>query len=556
MTILDSFYILFKSNADDVEKAAEKAGKSADNLEKKLSKDNVAAKELGKSFVQIVESLGGVVTAYLSLDAFKSGVEGATKFASSLEVQSKWLKMNAADLQALGDATAQVGGNAEDTKQAIKALHDTYVGQGVAPPKDYIAALKRQADIWDDLHLTQEGKQNAGRKMGLPDSIITLISKGSKAFGEIVEAQKKLRNITEADAKAAFDATIAWQNFKTSLDGVYLKISTDISPAFKGLAEWLTNINVELQSHEHLAEGIFGGLAVGAGLLIKQLIGLAAAWVGVGTSATGAAIAEASAVGGASATGVSMAMLGASGTAGATAIGGWAVAGVAALASAPWVGSWAGQKIADWYLGKNQSPVAPYTGSGLGPRGLRTNNPGNLRPGGQFASYATPEAGLSAAANNLRRYGARGWNTIDSIISHWAPANENNTAAYIAAVAKDTGFSPGQTLDLNNPEVLKKLIAAITRHENGRNPYSDSQIQGAISSGKNALTSAGSSPFNSSHGQVYGPPAPHKQVSFNTGDITVHTQATDAKGIAAAIHGALKTQIIYATNAHDDGVFA
>ncbi|WP_256119878.1 lytic transglycosylase domain-containing protein [Escherichia coli] len=117
------------------------------------------------------------------------------------------------------------------------------------------------------------------------------------------------------------------------------------------------------------------------------------------------------------------------------------------------------------------------------PRGIRNNNPGNLRAArnasgtdGAFVTFNSPDDGLSALARQLRLYGSRGVNTVEGIIGKYAPPTENNTAAYIRSVSDMTGFSADQKLDLDNPSVLAKLIPAIIRHENGVQPYSTSLI--------------------------------------------------------------------------------
>jgi hypothetical protein len=61
--------------------------------------------------------------------------------------------------------------------------------------------------------------------------------------------------------------------------------------------------------------------------------------------------------------------------------------------------------------------------------------------------------------------------TVAEIIRRWAPSNENNTAAYIAAVCKSTGFGPDQPIDVTDKEVMEELVIAICRQENGRVSY-------------------------------------------------------------------------------------
>jgi len=121
------------------------------------------------------------------------------------------------------------------------------------------------------------------------------------------------------------------------------------------------------------------------------------------------------------------------------------------------------------------------------PLGLRNNNPGNLRRWKDtpivsgFAAFDSPADGLRAMAGNLRAYQRMGLTSLDQIISRWAPASENNTAAYISAVSKATGFGAGDALNLNDPEVMQKLMAAMIKQEQGYNPFSSAELSSAIS---------------------------------------------------------------------------
>ena len=113
-------------------------------------------------------------------------------------------------------------------------------------------------------------------------------------------------------------------------------------------------------------------------------------------------------------------------------------------------------------------------------RGMRNNNPGNLREGiGQigtdsegYAVFPTPQAGYNAAARQLVGYGNAGLNTINAIIEKWAPTSENNTQAYINSVVQSMnqkGFDVDafSQLDLKNGEMLKALLDSMINHEVG-----------------------------------------------------------------------------------------
>jgi hypothetical protein len=123
--------------------------------------------------------------------------------------------------------------------------------------------------------------------------------------------------------------------------------------------------------------------------------------------------------------------------------------------------------------------VASKVGALLMTRGYRNNNPGNIRYianarrawRGQIADdkgygvYDTPANGTRALGHQLEAYARRGLVTVRSIISTWAPSNENDTNAYIAHVSSDLSVDPDDSLDVRAR--LPKIARAIAKHENG-----------------------------------------------------------------------------------------
>lgn len=111
-------------------------------------------------------------------------------------------------------------------------------------------------------------------------------------------------------------------------------------------------------------------------------------------------------------------------------------------------------------------------------RGIRNNNPGNIRVSkdqwegmtgddGAFVTFDSPESGVRALGKNLLSYGRQGYDSIEKIINRWAPPNENDTQAYIDSVVAATGIPATQSLDLSNPDTLSSLTQAISFHETG-----------------------------------------------------------------------------------------
>jgi len=128
------------------------------------------------------------------------------------------------------------------------------------------------------------------------------------------------------------------------------------------------------------------------------------------------------------------------------------------------------------------------------PRGLRNNNPGNIRLGDRwqglvsmqidkdFCQFRTCEYGIRAMAVILRStyYRKRHRDTVALIISAWAPPTENDTDAYQQSVASVLGTGPDDTINLERDITLSLLISAIIKHENGIQPYTAKQLVAGI----------------------------------------------------------------------------
>lgn len=127
-------------------------------------------------------------------------------------------------------------------------------------------------------------------------------------------------------------------------------------------------------------------------------------------------------------------------------------------------------------------------------RGLRNNNPGNIRHGSPweglsnqqtdeaFAQFVDPLYGIRALNKILKTYYQK-YNlaTVRDIISRWAPSNENDTESYIQSVALALNVSPDEPLNVR--QVAPELTKAIIYHENGMQPYEDSKILAGVSLG-------------------------------------------------------------------------
>lgn len=115
-------------------------------------------------------------------------------------------------------------------------------------------------------------------------------------------------------------------------------------------------------------------------------------------------------------------------------------------------------------------------------RGLRNNNPGNIRQNSDnflgeikpstdpaFKQFESIEYGYRAIFVTLNTYQKKyGLSTIRAMISRWAPPKDNNdTEAYIRAVSSESGVPENSRITSTNKDVMIPIVAAMSRVENG-----------------------------------------------------------------------------------------
>ena len=128
-------------------------------------------------------------------------------------------------------------------------------------------------------------------------------------------------------------------------------------------------------------------------------------------------------------------------------------------------------------------------------RAYINNNPGNIRPTNPpdnpwqgevrpstdkgFRQFKSMPLGYRAMFVNLKGYLALGLNTVEKIISSWAPSKDHNdTAAYIAAVAKKVGKKPTDIVLWSDTATMRAIVKAISEQESGIPANMDDLDQG------------------------------------------------------------------------------
>jgi hypothetical protein len=409
------------------------------------------ADQWGRYGVEISHAAAGIGTtaaelqnlsAALSLDGISGDavVSSMKGLSTTLHEAVSGRNMTAlAMLNQLGVSLHKTASGAIDSKRALHDLAD---------------AIQRQHDPATQGFIAQTfGVQG----------ILPVLQKGGAAFDEFTDkVQRNGAAMDEDGIKKAKEFGESLDELKSATTGVGNTIEKDwiprLKPAVDGITKWISGNTDTAATMTEI--GGAAGVAAGA---ISALSGAVAGLGLVGaTLATGGIGAVAAAL---TAEGFFLAKK--SGDA----------MGSQIQSQADQFGGFADPATGNWIsLSPNQAG-AIVSVPPAGPLGIRNNNPLNLRPGGSYAKYGTPEEGLDAAGRQLLRYQGRGIDTLGGIIGTWAPASDgNDVGAYVSDVSKRTGFGSDQHLDLKDPSVLAALMSAMIQHENGNNPYSAGQI--------------------------------------------------------------------------------
>lgn len=118
------------------------------------------------------------------------------------------------------------------------------------------------------------------------------------------------------------------------------------------------------------------------------------------------------------------------------------------------------------------------------PRGIRNNNPGNIRNSDaadwkgevpasvkkdrSFEEFKDIKHGYRALIKLLQNYRKlHGCRTMADFINRWAPRTENDTTAYIRTVCREMQVPTTYVPDVNDRTTMCSFAAAISLVENG-----------------------------------------------------------------------------------------
>ena len=280
MGIAETFYILFKSNSDDLVAGNERAEKSTKKIQKELTATGQLSDKVGKSFGGLIGAAARAFIAIAGTAALIGSARAAVNYADGLGELSEALNIDIEKLSVWGDAVKRSGGTAEgffDTLKTATASLQEFATKGTSRTAPFFQALnirmtdskgkvREFIDILPELadRFSQIGKQEAfglGQKLGLDRGTIMLLQKGRIEVDALIRKQKELGIVTKEDAALSAKFNDQLDDTSHAFRTISLRLGLLIIPSLTSLFNKLEIIFVFFSKHKDLAVGAIIGIA-------------------------------------------------------------------------------------------------------------------------------------------------------------------------------------------------------------------------------------------------------------------------------------------------------
>lgn len=267
MTVLDTFYILFKTNADDVKRGMDTVNKVAKETEKNLKNTNEQADTLGKTFVKMVEGgaeLAGMMSAF---NMIKAGVISQRDYNAQLYTTSTLYKQNAGALKEFAQAATQMGGTRGSAMSDLVGYSQLAQQRGLKydPLQQMLTARAR----YQSAGPVAQGQMLTGPNAYYQDpGLQMMLQMNNKDFGALMNSKgvKAAGSLTGDQAKAAFESQAAGRELDASVGKRDTTIGTGLIPVMNRLIGVMSSVASSMGNSLTTALFTAGALILGKGL--------------------------------------------------------------------------------------------------------------------------------------------------------------------------------------------------------------------------------------------------------------------------------------------------
>lgn len=552
MSVLDTFYILFKTNSAEavqdvktldkqISDLSAKGKKRTEDEEKQLKElrkqrqastqdikdQNAEVGKLGESFTSMAESVITAGAAVLSFGTVFNKIFDTARVNSNLQIQGKILNQNTQDILTYGAAVEAAGGTQEAFQSYLSNTTKIAADAGLPLGKvgDYFANIRKQIE-----GLTPNEKLRRLGQLGITDpGMIALLEQSNEDYQRSIDLANEHARVTQQDTEMARKFSEQWsrvgqsfQTVETSMTSKALPTLIDVANVLQKVSLWVANDGDTVNSFFASLTGVMIALAVATTAAFLPIIafgaGLAVLGVGVGKILQGVGLFQGK--------------------------------GAPPTPSHGKLTSQAAESMDFWM----QNGLTRAQASAMVAQEARESqgDPNAIGDGGQahglFQWHSDRQRNIMAGTGIDVRNSSHGDQLKAAL---WEMKTRGDFDRLLATDSPEEGAAVAtryfeRPADIAGESAMRAKIA--------RDYYNASTMQN-VAEAQTTIQVADTTPFSSS-APISNPfgQGGDKTVSITTGNITVHTQATDADGIAQSIDGALHQRFADTAANFDDGV--
>lgn len=283
MSVLDTFYILFETNAKEVKAGTDDARKSGKSLADDMGKLDSQTKNVGASFGAMIGKAAGALAGIFAVSALAGNTMRALSDTQGLQLQAQAINANIGTLDALGRAMEKQGGSADGFRSALVGINADMqqlatTGQSSLLPilgrlgismldasgnaRDVMDVLPEIADALSGMRPDQA--LSLGRSLGFDDATVRTIMRGRAAVAELTEEQRRLGVRTEADAALAREFAASMVDLRQMMMQAAMGIAAIVVPAFKAVHGAISAVTDHISANRGFYDLFFAMLATAA----------------------------------------------------------------------------------------------------------------------------------------------------------------------------------------------------------------------------------------------------------------------------------------------------
>lgn len=528
MGVLDTFVILFESDASKLDQGLKDSDQKANSLASKLANVDLGAENLGKSFLELVNKGAGLLGIGLSFAAITASIKSTAAEAEKLEKLAKRFNTTVDAIDEFADAGELLGLSNEQTIGGLTALdaavQDTAMGMGRAKVvfeelgisvKDAAGKVKPtttvMAELADKMKDMEQGKKiRVMERLGLDPALMKVFNADMQDLRKrmndidnatgfsIDEMVKRSGAFTKASKGLSLEVKSVGMYLEKMFDNSAIKLMPIFTAAMEKASEIVNKVFNFLMRHGKFAEGILIaiGSAIAFFLLPSAISAAIAIWTMVAPFLAVAAIVA-------------------------------VVGGAFALLYDDIMNFIEGN---DSLIGQmaEKYPIVKSLIDGIAAAFVWMKDAALITIDALIAGFGYLGEGVSFV--------------FDGMI--------NNVMTLISWVQKAVEFITG--LASNVTSAVKAVGGFLGFGGNSGTAQAVEQGQQQIAmAANNPITSQTSNSISNA-----GPKTSNKNTNVQVGSVVVNTQATDADGVARAVGGTLNNQLRQTVSNYDDGVLA